>query len=136
MQGRAFLNVARHLAARATEEDWRAAVIHAYYALFLECRDVLIRWGFRIPRQQSVHSYVRFRLLNASDADLKRVGDFLENLFRDRSRASYELISTTRFTTDALARQRIQDAVDGLALLDAIDADAALRAAAIAAIPP
>lgn len=106
MQGRAFLNVARHVASRATEEDRRAAVIHAYYALFLECRDALIRWGFRIPRQQSVHSYVRFRFLNATDADLRRIGDFLEDLFRDRSRASYELISTTGFTTDTWPDKR------------------------------
>jgi hypothetical protein len=136
MQGRAFLNAARRAAAGTTEEDWRAGVIHAYYGLFLECRDALVRWGFSIPRQQSVHSYVRFRFLHATDADLKRIGNSLDPLFRDRSKASYDLIATAGFTSDALANQSIQKAENALALLDQIDADPARRAAAIAAIPP
>jgi hypothetical protein len=88
MQGREILNVARDTVLRGTEEYWRATVVHAYYALFLECRDALIRWGLRIPRQQSVHSYVRFRFLHAMDADLKRTGNMLEALLIDRNRAS------------------------------------------------
>ena len=37
MPGRGFLDVARELAAGATEYHWRSAAVNAYYALFLEC---------------------------------------------------------------------------------------------------
>jgi hypothetical protein len=136
MQGRAFLNVARRAAARTAEEDWRAAVIHAYYALFLECRDALVRWGFPMPRQQSVHSYVQFRFRHAAHADLNYIGDRLDPLFRDRNRASYEVSNSAGFTSGALANQSIQKAENALGLLDQIDADPTRRTAAIAAIPP
>ncbi len=76
MRGSEFLDLARELLASGTSpRHWRAVVIHAYYALLLECRDAMTRWGLpAIPRQQ-LHAQVRLRLIYASDVDLKRIGD-------------------------------------------------------------
>jgi hypothetical protein len=60
MDGRAFLAVARELAAGSTAAHWRSSVGRSYYALFLEGRDLLQRWGFTPQRRDPVHSFVRF----------------------------------------------------------------------------
>jgi hypothetical protein len=136
MQGRAFLDVARDVLPKATEPHWRATVIHAYYALMLECRDALARWGVSIPPHQNVHSAVRLRFLFASDTDLKKIGSTLDDWVRHRNDASYNLAFLRKFATDALALRAINEVIVALALLDAIESNPARRAAAIASFPP
>jgi hypothetical protein len=137
MQGREFLDVARELLASGIyPRHWRAVVIHAYYALLLECRDAMVRWGLPpVPRQQ-VHAQVRLRLIYASDADLKRIGDALEVLNKHRNAASYDLAPLPQFASAKVAQADMQLAADTVALLDSIDGDASRRAAAIGSIRP
>ena len=136
MQGRAFLEVAREVVAGTTEAHWRATVIHAYYALFLECCDALISWGVSAPPRQMAHSAVRLRFVYASDPDLKRLGDALDKWCPHRNHASYDLRALAKFATDRLAKDAIAEVTAALTLLDAIESDPARRAAAIAALSP
>ena len=111
-------------------------MIHAYYALFLECRDALNRWGIKVALHQGVHSAVRLRFVYAADPDLKRLGYALDKWCPHRNHASYDLGTLPKFATDHLAREAIKAVTAALALLDVIEADPARRAAAIASFPP
>jgi uncharacterized protein (UPF0332 family) len=136
MHGRAFLEVAGEVVAGTTEAHWRAAVIHAYYALFLECRDALRRWSIAISPHQNVHSAVRLRFMYASHADLKSISWKLDHWCQSRNRANYDLSALRKFATNAFAHDAIRETTAALVLLDAIDSDPIRRAAAIAAFPP
>jgi hypothetical protein len=137
MPGREFLEVARELLALGTlPRHWRAVIIHAYYALLLECRDAMSRWGLPPLTRQQVHAKVRLRLIFATDPDVKQIGFNLEKLVADRNLANYDLRPLPLFASAAGAKRNVQRAIDGLALLDAIDADPARRAAAVASIQP
>ena len=117
-----------------TEACWRATVVHAYYALLLECRDALLRWGFQQPRRDSVHAWVRLRFSYAPHPDLRRIGDALDLLGRLRNAASYHLQPLASFASPTDAQDAIRESAAALALLDQIDGDPTRRAAAIAAI--
>ena len=134
MQGRAFLDLAREIILGDSEVHRRGAVGRAYYALMLECRNALFRWGFKLPPRDNVHSFVRLRFMYASDPDLRVIGLRLENLVKLRNQADYQLTLVANFRTNATAQQAIDDAAHAIALLDAIDAYPARQAAAVAAI--
>ena len=136
MRGRGFLDLAKEVVAGPTEYHWRGAAIHAYYALFLECRDALLRWGFVIPRGVNVHAQVRLKLTYAKDADLQRLGWALDDLVKLRNDANYDLSALPDFASDTEAQKAIRESDNSMALLDAIEADPARLAAAKAAIGP
>ncbi len=68
--------------------------------------------------------------------DLKRIGVALDRLVQLRNQASYDLGSSPAFASAAKAQEAVQKARAALSLLDAIDGDAARRAAAKASIRP
>src|SRR5437016_3570836 len=119
MKGRAFLQVARSDVAGPGEAFWRAAAVHSYYALVLECRDALLRWGATIPPRHNVHAATRLKMLYAGDADLKQLGRVLEKLVWLRNHASYDLRASATFSSDSKAHEAIREASD----LDAIEND-------------
>ncbi len=134
MEGRRFLDLAKEVITGATEAHWRGAVGRAYYALMLECRDALYRWGFKLAPRENVHTFVRLRLTYAADADLKMIGISLDKLLQVRNRADYDLSKLPAFASNAVAHNAIQETTRRIALLDTIDGDPARRSGAIAAI--
>jgi hypothetical protein len=132
MDGRAFLAVARVLAAGGDEPSWRAAVGRAYYALFLECRDTLAAWALRPARGDNVHTFARLRFLYAADPLVKAIGVRLDRWCSKRSKADYDLAPQADFANDQRAREAVQQVEEALVWLDTILADAA-RVAAITA---
>ncbi len=134
MRGREFIDLARELLAGGTERHWRGASGRAYYGLFLEGREALIRWGFVPPPRDSAHHFVRMRFVFPADADLKTIGAALCALSRLRNLADYDLSALPEFRSDIRARRAYQKATAALALLDGIEADPVRLAAAIAAI--
>jgi len=136
MRGRDFLPVAGHLVQQGTEAALRTGFVNAYYALFLECRDILARWGVPPPPKHNVHTPVRLTFTYAGDPQLKAIADLLDRFGRRRNQASYDLSPRSMFTDPSVLRTSIAEADDAIALLDAIDGDPVRRTAAIASLPP
>src|SRR6267142_7262178 len=134
MQGRAFLDLAQEIIRGGTEAHLRGASGRAYYALLLECKDALERWGFPMPPHETAHRFVRLRFVFAADAHLKSIGVTLDRLSQLRNLADYDLVSRSHFATPRRTQVAIQDALDALRLLDAIDTDASRRLVAANAI--
>src|SRR5437868_114749 len=110
MDGREFLAVAQDDAAGSSPAHWRSAAVNAYYALMLEVRDALLRWGFTVPPQQGVHAWVRLKCVYAADADLKAIGRALENLVQLRNKAHYNLKPLPEFISASRSLVAIQRA--------------------------
>ena len=134
MQGRAYLDLAREVMPGGSEVHWRGAAGRAYYALLLECREALFRWGFTLPARDNVHPFVRLRFNYAADADVKAIGKALDKVSRLRNQADYDLSALPAFTSAYEAQGAVQNAARALALLDTIHGDPTRQAVAIAAI--
>lgn len=100
MDGRAFLQVAREVFRGRTEAHWHSAAGRAYYALMLECRAALQRWGFQVPHGPGVHNFVRLRFSRTGDADLQAISDDLDWMCRVRNYADYEIPVSLSFAND------------------------------------
>jgi hypothetical protein len=134
VQGRDFLDLAREIIRGGTEKHWRGAAGRAYYALMLECRDALFRWGFALPLRETVHTFARDRFQAPNHRDLRAIGDPLARLGRLRNRADYEFGPLRDFSTAGPAQLSLTEAAAALVVLDGIDNDLARRRQAIAAI--
>jgi uncharacterized protein (UPF0332 family) len=92
MTGHDFLSLAQSLATGTTEAEWRSAVSRAYYAAFHVARDAFHSLGFVVPRADSAHKYLAFRLQNCGHAQLARAGRDLDALRSARNEADYDLL--------------------------------------------
>ena len=90
MNGRDFLDTARHLAGCGGEADGRSAVSRAYYAAFHVARQLLADLNFTVPRADRAHQYLVFRLSNCGESVVEQAGRDLETLRRLRNRADYD----------------------------------------------
>jgi hypothetical protein len=134
MRGRAFLDLAREIIRGGTEKHWRGASGRAYYALMLECRDALIRWGFSPAHGESSHRFVHIRLSIPSDADVRIIIDRFDRLAPLRNKADYDLKTLPEFSSERRAQGALQQAGDVLDLLDALEADQPRLATVVSAI--
>jgi hypothetical protein len=132
--GRDYLVIAKELQRGPTEAHWRAAVGRAYYALFLEARDALQRWGLSLPQQKQVHFVTRMRFTYAVDPDAVEIGLALENLGTLRNQTDYELVSPPGLWSAGRAQLAITEAEDNLARLEGLEKDPKRRAAVVATI--
>jgi hypothetical protein len=124
MRGRDFLDTARRLSGGITEADHRSAISRAYYALFIECRDALLRWGFVFPSRNS-HREVQQRLAFPGNADLRPIGDVLSYLVSRRNCADYDMINPRHPQTAVAAAEATARSTSSIAHLDALEADPA-----------
>ncbi len=136
MDGRAFLDVARDMAAGSGEAHWRSGVARAYYALLHEVLGALRRWGFSLPARDKVHTFARLELVYATDSDLKQIGRTLEALGRLRNAADYQLSPSGPFLSPRIVVSALADVEAAVARLDSVEADPARRTAAVGSIPP
>src|SRR5262249_50101035 len=134
MDGRAFLHAAQDLAALATEAHWRTAAVSAYYALMLEGRDALERWGFTTPPRAGVHAFVRLTFAYATDPMLKDIGQALDELVRLRNQAHYQIHLVGSFANNQTVLKAIDRARKSIAVLNQIAGDPTQQTSAIAAI--
>jgi len=133
MKTRSFLDLAKRLVIIPHEANWRCATGRAYYALVLESRDALARWGFRFLKSDSIHFFTRPRFSNTSIQSLRLIGSALDQLSRLRGIADYEM-NAVEFANDGRAREAVKRAEIAIDLLDVIQSDTVELAAAIAEI--
>jgi uncharacterized protein (UPF0332 family) len=91
MNGRDFLDTARHLSGRNGEADRRSAVSRAYYAVFHASRDLLTALRFQTPRADKAHNYLYVRLNNCGERRVEDAAFRLDNLRGARNQADYDV---------------------------------------------
>jgi hypothetical protein len=123
MQGRVFIDVARRNLSGGTESFWRAAAGRAYYAIMLEARDVLARWGLQPPPRNNIHYFVQSRFNVGPDPGVLTIGATLNRLKGLRTGADYDLSALPKFRTDVAAIDAVQKAEEAIQLLDVLIAD-------------
>ena len=123
MDGKLFLGTARFLQSRGSDEAaYRSAVSRAYYACFLEMRQVTFdncddearrKAGIRHVRGIR-HEPLQRYLKNSSCRNIQQLGEDLASLHGNRQDADYNMVQS-------LTADDSQDAIDDAqALLDAL----------------
>src|SRR5262249_51250360 len=118
----AFLILAERLAQESTEAEWRTAASRAYYAAFHAAKELLAVLGFVMPRDDTAHRQVSYRLQNCGHPQVVAAGAQLDTLRKDRNRADYDL---KRVFDRKQGVVPVQDAKSILPLLSAADQEPA-----------
>ena len=134
MDGRAFLDSARHLLTAPSEANWRSAVNRSYYAVLNEAWSALDRWGVSLPGQPDIDAFVLSRFDTVPNSDLLRVADALKQLGDARDHGDYSLGVTGLFGNGTEALRLLRLAQTAIDLLDQVEADPGRCATVIAAI--
>jgi uncharacterized protein (UPF0332 family) len=122
MDARAFLDTSSLLSDPLNpdlrEPDFRTAISRAYYASFLDARELLDTMGFGISRQADTHKIVRLCFAHAQPTSFgRRVSEMLKALHDKRKDADYTLSISPAFNQKD-AEDATNDAEDIIALLD------------------
>jgi uncharacterized protein (UPF0332 family) len=133
MDGREFLSLADELAAGGTAAHRRSALSRAYYAAYHTGYDLISALGIALPRNHRGHERVWQCLQYSDDASLIQAGAILRRLQNIRVKADYHLRDPHPEYSNTVALY-LRLAQRCIALLDAIPADPAARAALAAAI--
>src|SRR6266576_2034348 len=120
MRARAFLDVARQALSGGSDAFWRAAAGRAYYAVMLEARDTLARWGLLPPPRSNFHYFVQSRFNVGPDPAVVQIGATLNRLAGLRTDADYDLSALPKFRTNVAATDAVQKAEAAILLLDQI----------------
>jgi uncharacterized protein (UPF0332 family) len=115
MTGRDFLPLVVHLAGGTTEAEWRSAISRAYYAAFHVARQLLADLGFRVPRADTAHIFVAWRLQNCSVPQIQKAGADLDTLRSLRNQADYDF---PRPISQAVATTQVRTAETIILQLD------------------
>jgi hypothetical protein len=134
MDGRVFLDAARHLLAATSEVNRRTAAGPIYLAVVNEARAALERWGFSRPAPEDVKEFVLACFDNAVNLDALRGADAVRRTEQRRTLASHDLAAPGLFADDGEVTRLLYLAVGGIDLLDQLEADTVRRAAVITAI--
>src|SRR5437588_8829316 len=117
MDGRAFLDSARHLLAAPCAPNWRSAAGRSYVALLNEALAALERWGFPLPAGADVHAFVVARFASRVIINLLRFEVALDELDRLTQEADHALSSPGYFADASEVSHQLSVAVGLIALL-------------------
>jgi hypothetical protein len=134
MDGRAFLDSARHLLAAPSEANRRSAAGRLYLALLHEALAALERWGFPLPAGAGVHKFVVGHFGILTHCELLRIEQGLRVLWDFTDSADYALAQPGDFADDWMVSYRFTLAETLIDLLQDIEADPVRRADAISSI--
>ncbi len=94
-----FLETASDLASGKREADWRSCISRAYYSLHHELRAVFVgkvarRLLVKAGNTKPSHDFIIRCLRKCSDAEVRDIGDVLDELRTERNSADYDLART------------------------------------------
>jgi len=93
MVGAEFLDIAHRLLKIPTEAAYRSVINRAYYAVFLTGNEFLAELGFKASDGPQTHGQFLRRINNCGVPELQEIYEGLQNLYRRRRQADYNLSS-------------------------------------------